>query len=151
MGSLYSRGAVLPENAFMAPATEMIAGGALLLLVSLFLGEWRGLDPSTFSDRSLAAMAYLTVFGSIIAFPAYVWLLQNVAASKVATYSYVNPVIAVFLGWLILDELITPTTVVAVVAIVIAVILITTGKPQRKHSRRSASQPLSSTADEVNS
>ena len=150
MGSLYSRGAVLPENAFMAPATEMIAGGALLLLVSLFLGEWRGLDPSTFSDRSLAAMAYLTVFGSIIAFPAYVWLLQNVAASKVATYSYVNPVIAVFLGWLILDELITPTTVVAVVAIVIAVILITTGKPQRKHSRRSTSQPLSSTADEVN-
>jgi drug/metabolite transporter (DMT)-like permease len=150
MGSLYSRGAVLPENAFMAPAIEMIAGGALLLFVGLLLGEWRGLDTSAFSGRSLAAMAYLTIFGSIIAFPAYVWLLQNVAASKVATYSYVNPVIAVFLGWLILDELITPTTLVAVVAIVIAVILITTGKPQQKQISRPTSQRVSGEADKLN-
>lgn len=148
MGSLYSRGAVLPENAFMAPAIEMIAGGTLLLLVGLLLGEWRGLDISAFSGRSLTALAYLTIFGSIIAFPAYIWLLQNVAASKVATYSYVNPVIAVFLGWLILDELITPTTLVAVVAIVIAVILITRGKP-RQQTDSSASQMISGAAEEL--
>ncbi len=75
---------------------------------------------------SLLATLYLTVFGSIVALTAYVWLLKNVPSTQVATYTYVNPIIAVFLGWQLLGETITPRTLVAVVIIIAAVILITT-------------------------
>ena len=129
LGSLYSRGADLPDNTFMSIAMEMLAGGALLLLAGLLTGEVSSLDVTAISKSSLAAMAYLTLFGSIIAFSAYIWLLKYVPATKVATYTYVNPVIAVFLGWLILDETITPITIAAVVVIILAVVLITTGGP----------------------
>ncbi len=127
LGSLYSRDADLPQNTFMSTAIEMLAGGGLLLLAGLLTGEAGRLDTAAFSPRSLAAFVYLTLFGSIIAFTAYIWLLKNVSATKVATYSYVNPVIAVFLGWLVLDETITPVTLVSVVIIVLAVVLITSG------------------------
>ena len=131
LGSLYSRQAVLPENTFMAISMEMLAGGLLLLLAGLVTGEAGQLQISAFSTRSLAAMAYLTIFGSIIAFTAYIWLLKQVAATKVATYTYVNPVFAVFLGWLILGESITTTTIAAVVVIILAVVLITTERPDK--------------------
>lgn len=131
IGSLYARDAELPDNSFMSTAMEMMAGGGLLLLASLFTGEAVRVDPALFSARSLWAMAYLTLVGSIIGFSAYIWLLDNVEPIKVATYSYVNPVIAVFLGWRILDEPVTPLTLAAVAAIVVAVILITTGGPRK--------------------
>jgi len=131
MGSLYSRGAPLPENHFMSTAIEMICGGAMLLLVGLAGGEAGRLELGAVSRQSLAAMAYLAIFGSLIAFSAYIYLLKNVQPTKVATYSYVNPVIAVFLGWQVLDEVVTPTTIGAVVAIVLAVVLITTARPGR--------------------
>jgi drug/metabolite transporter (DMT)-like permease len=126
LGSLYTRQANLPENLFMATAVEMLAGGFLLLIAGLLTGEATQLNLAAISTRSLAAMGYLTVFGSIVAFTAYVWLLKNVQASKVATYTFVNPVIAVFLGWLILSEAITPQMLVAVPSIILAVVLITT-------------------------
>lgn len=126
LGSLYSRQANLPENAFMATAAEMLTGGFLLVIAGLLTGETARLNLAEISTRSLAAMAYLTVFGSIVAFTAYVWLLKNVQASKVATYTYVNPVIAVFLGWLVLSETITPQMFVAIPSIIVAVVLITT-------------------------
>jgi drug/metabolite transporter (DMT)-like permease len=138
LGSLYSRGADLPDNTFMSIAMEMLAGGALLLLAGLLTGEVSSLDVAAISKSSLAAMAYLTIFGSIVAFSAYIWLLKVVPATKVATYTYVNPVIAVFLGWLILDEMITPITIAAVVVIILAVVLITTGEP----GEAPASQPI---------
>jgi drug/metabolite transporter (DMT)-like permease len=131
IGSLYSRRAELPENTFMATAMEMLAGGALLVLAGLITGETSRLNIAEFSTRSLIAMVYLTVFGSIVAFTAYVWLLQHAPATKVATYTYVNPVFAVFLGWLILSESITVTTIAAVLVIIVGVILITIRDPKR--------------------
>jgi drug/metabolite transporter (DMT)-like permease len=110
----------------MATAVEMLAGGFLLIIAGLLTGETTRLNLAAISPRSLAAMAYLTVFGSIIAFTAYIWLLKTVQAAKVATYTYVNPVIAVFLGWLILSETITPQMLVAIPSIILAVVLITT-------------------------
>jgi drug/metabolite transporter (DMT)-like permease len=105
------------------------------------------MDVAAFSTRSLLAMAYLTVFGSLVAFTAYIWLLQRAPATKVATYTYVNPVIAVLLGWLLLDEAITGTTMVAVLIIVLAVVLITARGPNKVKLRQSivgeASRPES--------
>lgn len=131
-GSLYSRQATLPENTFMGVAMEMLAGGVILIIAGLITGEGSQLMSVEFSTRSLVAMVYLTIFGSMIAFSAYIWLLKHVAATKVATYTYVNPVFAVFLGWFVLNETITPTTIAAVVIIILAVVLITTVKSQSK-------------------
>lgn len=125
LGSLYSRNAELPENIFMATAVEMLCGGSFLIIAGLLTGEPSKLDLAGISLRSLTAMAYLTIFGSIVAFTAYVWLLKTVQAAKVSTYTFVNPVIAVFLGWLILSETITAQTLIAVPSIILAVVLIT--------------------------
>ncbi len=132
MGSLYSRTADMPDNVFMSTALEMLAGGVLLLIAGLFTGETTRLDFAQISTNSLLAMFYLTIAGSIIAFTAYIWLLKRVPAARVATYTYVNPVIAVFLGWLILSEPLSPQIVVAAVIIVLAVVLITTQKTKRE-------------------
>lgn len=141
LGSLYSRGADLPQNIFMATATEMLAGGALLLLAGLLTGEGSRLNLAEFSSRSLLAMLYLTIFGSLVAFTAYIWLLKHVAAAKVSTYTYVNPLIAVVLGWLILSEAITVTTIAAAIIIVLAVILITAAGSHRASKSSKIEEP----------
>jgi len=125
LGSLISRRASLPENVFMSTAAEMLVGGVLLTLAGILTGEAGRLDLQVISSRSLLATLYLAFFGSIIALSSYVWLLQRVAPAKVATYTYVNPVIAVFLGWLVLNEKVTWLMTVAVAVIVLAVVLIT--------------------------
>jgi drug/metabolite transporter (DMT)-like permease len=89
-----------------------------MLAVGLLVGEAGRVDPSSFSVRSLVAFAYLVVFGSIVAYSAYAWLLQNVAISRVSTYAYVNPMIAVLLGWAVLGETISPTMLVGAGVIV---------------------------------
>ncbi len=134
-GSLYSRQAGLAPNIFMASGMEMIAGGIILLIAGLLTGEGSRLDFAAIAPLAWFSFLYLLLFGSIIAYTAYIWLMQNVAASKVATYSYVNPIIAIFLGSLILSEPITPTTIAAMTIIVIAVFLITTS-----HSTRTVSE-----------
>ncbi|MFF8387558.1 EamA family transporter [Streptomyces kanasensis] len=106
-GSFSSARIPMPRNPFTASAYEMMAGGLACALVGLARGEQRGLDLSEVSTRSWAALAYLVVFGSLIAFTAYAWLLQTAPLSLVATYAYVNPVVAVLLGWLVLDEALT--------------------------------------------
>ncbi|WP_175409113.1 EamA family transporter [Streptomyces sp. TRM64462] len=106
-GSFSSSRIPMPRNPFTASAYEMAAGGLGCLLVGLARGEQRGLDLSAVSARSWTALAYLIVFGSLIAFTAYAWLLQRAPLSLAATYAYVNPVVAVLLGWLILDETLT--------------------------------------------
>lgn len=88
------------------------------------MGEPADLDPAGWSSRSLVALLYLLVFGSLFAFTAYVWLLQNAPISRVATYAYVNPVIALVLGWLILSEEITTTMLVGAAVIVTSVAFI---------------------------
>ncbi|MCQ0023460.1 EamA family transporter [Streptomyces somaliensis DSM 40738] len=106
-GSFSSSRIPMPRNPFTASAYEMLAGGLGCALVGLVRGEQRGLDLADVSTRSWTALAYLVVFGSLIAFTAYAWLLQNAPLSLTATYAYVNPVVAVVLGWLILDEALT--------------------------------------------
>jgi drug/metabolite transporter (DMT)-like permease len=128
IGSLYSRDADMPKNSFMLSGMEMIMGGAVLLVVGLFIGEAQRLHLAAIPPLSWLAFLYLLVFGSIIGFSAYTYLLKNVSAAKASTYSYVNPVIAVYLGWLILNEPISATTIVAMGIIVVAVILITTSQ-----------------------
>ncbi|MBI4393892.1 MAG: EamA family transporter [Euryarchaeota archaeon] len=127
MGSLYSRSARLPSDPILAIGMEMLAGGALLTMAGAGMGEFSRVDVAAISSRSLLAFLYLTTFGSIIAFTCYVWLLRVSTPAKVSTYAYVNPVIALFLGWALASEGITPRTLAAAAVIIVAVAIITTG------------------------
>jgi drug/metabolite transporter (DMT)-like permease len=120
-GSLYSRGAALPSRPLVSAGLASLCGGILLLAASLVTGE---LPRATFSAEAMLAVGYLVVVGSLVGFTAYVWLLRVAPISLVATYAYVNPVVAVFLGWLLLDEEITLQMVAAGGAVVVAVALI---------------------------
>jgi drug/metabolite transporter (DMT)-like permease len=113
-----------PRDPLASTAVQMLAGSALLLLLAVAFGEPSRADPSTFSTASLAAMAYLVVFGSLIAFSAYTWLLQHTSVSVVATYAYVNPVVAVCLGAVVLSEAVTPSMLIGAVIILAAVAFI---------------------------
>lgn len=131
-GSLYSRRAPLPPSPLLGTAMEMLGGGACLAVAGLLSGEWHRLDLAAASPRSLLAVAYLVIFGSLVGFTAYVWLLKVSTPPLVATYAYVNPVVAVFLGWAFAGEPVTARTLLAAAVIVGAVVLITThrAKPQ---------------------
>src|SRR3982751_3329047 len=130
-GSLYARGASLPSNPLQAAAMQMLCAGVFLGVAGLASGEGNDGDASSFTAKPLIAFAYLVVVGSLIAFSAYAWLLKNVRISVVATYAFVNPVVAVALGTLFLGESIGWSTVIAGAAIVTAVVLIVTAKPPR--------------------
>ena len=104
----------------------MIAGGSLLLLLALVAGDFKRLDLANASWVSIGAFAYLMLFGSLISFTAYSWLLKNVTTARASTYAYVNPVVAVLLGWLIANEPLTRKMMVAAAIIVGSVVLITT-------------------------
>jgi drug/metabolite transporter (DMT)-like permease len=121
VGSLYSRGAALPKRPLVAAGLASICGGVLLFVASAITGE---LFSATFTAEGLLALVYLIVVGSLVGFTAYVWLLRVAQTSLVATYAYVNPVVAVFLGWLLLDEEITLQMATAGAAVVVAVALI---------------------------
>lgn len=127
IGSIYARRATLPANAFVATGMEMLCGGVLLLVAGAARGELAGLDPAAFTGRSLAAFGYLVVFGSLVGFTAYIWLLGVSSPARVSTYAYVNPVVAVFLGWAMAGEALTARVLVAAAVIVAAVAVITTG------------------------
>jgi drug/metabolite transporter (DMT)-like permease len=137
-GSLYARRAPLPRSGLLGTAMEMLAGGAALGLVGLLVGEAGRTDPTAFTFPSLLALAYLVVFGSIVAFTAYTWLLARVAVTTVATYAYVNPVVAVALGALLLNEPITPRTLLASGVIIAAVIAMVSGRDRTAATERSA-------------
>lgn len=130
VGSLYAIGAPLPASGAQAAGMQMLAGGALLSATGLATGEWGRLDPGAVSLSSALAFGYLTIFGSIVAFSAYGWLLKNTTPTRASTYAYVNPVVAVFLGWALKDEKVTTYTLLATVTIVGAVAWITVS--QRK-------------------
>jgi drug/metabolite transporter (DMT)-like permease len=121
LGSFSSRRVPLPANALLSTAIQMFGGGLTLLVAGLALGEAPDVHPDRFSTDSLLAFAYLIFIGSLVAYTAYVWLLQNAPISKVATYAYVNPVIAIFLGWSILSENVTATMLIGAVVIVCSV------------------------------
>lgn len=129
-GSLYSKHVPNTASPWMNAAAQMLCGGAGLLLIGIFLGEpWRA-QWSAVTARSLWALAYLIVFGSWIAFSAYVWLLQVSTPSRISTYAYVNPVIAVFLGWAFLGEVVTSRMFLGMLVILGGVIIITLPQPQ---------------------
>lgn len=130
-GSLYSRKAVLPPSPLLATSMEMLAGAAALFLLSALSGEFQRFDPSVVSARSLLSVCYLAVFGSIIGFSAYVWLLRVAHASRVATYAYVNPVIALLLGWSLAGEAFTLPMLIAAAVIILAVVLIITSQSRQ--------------------
>jgi drug/metabolite transporter (DMT)-like permease len=123
-GSFASPRIRLPADPLVSTAWQMLLGGAVIVLVGLALGETGDVDVDAFSTRSVVALAYLIVFGSWLAYSAYAWLLQNAPISKVSTYAYVNPVVAIVLGYLVLDELITPITLVGAAIIVVSVALV---------------------------
>jgi drug/metabolite transporter (DMT)-like permease len=124
IGSLYARRAPLPSSVFVATAIEMIAGGTLLLLTSAATREWAGFSLAAVSLRSLLALGYLIVAGSLLGFSAYVFLLSATTPARVSTYAYVNPVVAVFLGWALLSEPVSARMLIAAAIIVAAVALI---------------------------
>ena len=126
-GSVYGLAAARPRSPAMSASVPMLTGGAILLAVGTARGEWTGLSPAAFSAPSLLAFAYLIVFGSVVAFTAYSWLISNVSPTLVATYAFVNPVVAVFLGWALGGEVVTLRTVVGAAVIVSGVVLITVG------------------------
>jgi drug/metabolite transporter (DMT)-like permease len=126
IGSLYAARADLPASPRQATAIEMLVGGAGLVLVGTFTGEPARLDLAAVTPLSWAALAYLVVFGSLLAFSAYVWLLRVAPPSKVATYAYVNPVVALVLGWAFAGEELTARTLIAAAVILASVGLIVT-------------------------
>ena len=130
--SLYSRTAPLPRRPLVGAGMEMLIGGAVLVAAGVLRGELTLLRPEDFSAQSLLALLYLIVIGSWVGFTSYVWLLRNARTSLVSTYAYVNPIVAVFLGWAILDETMTARLIVAAAITLLGVaIIISTGGTTR--------------------
>jgi drug/metabolite transporter (DMT)-like permease len=125
LGSIYSRHAGTPASPFLSTAMQMLAGGVALLVLSVSVGEPWAFDVHGVSAHSLLGLLYLIVFGSIVAFSAYIWLLRVSTPAGVSTYAYVNPVVAVFLGWALASEPLTLRIGVAAAIIVSGVALIT--------------------------
>jgi drug/metabolite transporter (DMT)-like permease len=139
-GSVYARKASLPKTPLLGSGMEMLAGGVLLLLASLISLEWVGFQPSNVSFLSLVSFIYLIVFGSLVGFSSYVWLLTKTTTARVSTYAYVNPVVAVFLGYFLAGEQLTLRTLIASSVIVIAVVVITTYRSRQIVQRSERSE-----------
>lgn len=135
LGSIYSRHAKHGANPFLASSLQMLGGGLALAVVALLHGDFDQFDAARITPRAWVAFAYLTVIGSLVGFSTFVWLMKHSTPARVATYAYVNPIVAVFLGWLILDEPINPRTLVAAAIIVAAVVIITTQKARAAKPR----------------
>jgi drug/metabolite transporter (DMT)-like permease len=126
IGSIYSKHHPIPRSAMLGVAMQMVAGGTALLLVAGISGEYRELHLAQVTLRSWLALGYLAVFGSALGFSAYIYILKHGIAAHVATYAFVNPVVALFLGWLLGGEALTLRTILASVVILMAVILVIT-------------------------
>ena len=123
-GSVVSKSVPLPKSPFLATSMEMIAGGVLLLLTALAAGQFADFRPTQVSADAVLAWLFLVVFGSLVGFTAYIWLLGVTSIAKAGTYAYVNPIVAVFLGWAILDEPVTGRTLIAALVILAGVALV---------------------------
>lgn len=127
-GSIYGLRASTPRSSLLTAGMQMLSGSLALFVVGIIRGEWTTFDPVAVSQTSVLALFYLLVFGSLIGFTAYSWLLKNAQPSMVATYAYVNPVVAVLLGWGIAGESLTSQMLIGAFIIVISVALITAQK-----------------------
>jgi drug/metabolite transporter (DMT)-like permease len=126
-GSVYAQHAAIPASPLLATGMEMLAGGVLLTLAALATGG-ASVDVGAVTVRSMLALLYLIVFGSFVGFTAYIWLLKVAPPARVSTYAYVNPIVAVLLGWAVLGEPLTPRTWAAAGIIVGGVAIITLSK-----------------------
>jgi drug/metabolite transporter (DMT)-like permease len=140
-GSLYAAGRERTADPLLGVSMQMLCGGVLLGVMGA--GQWSRVDPGAVTGRSLAALAYLVVVGSIVGYTAYAWLLHHASPSLVSTYAYVNPVVAVLLGALLAGERLTVPTAAGGAVVIVAVMLIVTARPAREpaHGER-APEPL---------
>jgi drug/metabolite transporter (DMT)-like permease len=138
VGSIYSRHSK-PGPPFTAAAAQMLCGSLALAVVAAARGEMTNFDLSAVSDRSWIAFGYLVIIGSLVGFSTFVWLMKHSTPARVSTYAYVNPVVAVFLGWLVLHEPISGRTLYSAAIIVVAVVIVTTQKDKKP---RPAMTPL---------
>jgi drug/metabolite transporter (DMT)-like permease len=139
-GSLYSKHGQMPGSPLLGAAMQSLTGGIALWAVGAISGETKTLHLAAVSTRSWIALAYLIFFGSMMGFTAYIYILKHSTATRVATYAFVNPVVALFLGWLILGESITLRTILAAAVILAAVLLVITA-PHRKPLDATAAVP----------
>src|SRR3954468_6760396 len=127
VGVVYSRRAALPRDPYLNASLPMIAGGVLLFLAAGIAGEFAGFHPGRISLRSGLSLGYLVMFGSVIAYSAYMWLLEHRSPTLVATHTFVNPVVAVILGWLLASEALGVRTIVAGTLIIAAIMFVGRG------------------------
>jgi drug/metabolite transporter (DMT)-like permease len=132
LGSLYGSRAESVKSPVLGAGMQMLSGGVLMLLIGTVSGEWTAFDITQVSASSWLALAYLIAFGAIVAYTAYSWLLKNSSPAMVSTYAYVNPAIAVFLGWAIAGETLTGQMLLGAAIIVGSVALITSHKKDKK-------------------
>ena len=131
-GSIYSQKATLPTSVMLSTAMQMLSGGLVLIIVATLFGEWQQFHTETLSSRSLLAFAYLVFIGSLVGFSAYVWLLKNVSPYLASTYAFVNPMVALFLGYFFADEVLSVKALIATVLIISAVVMITLSKAKKR-------------------
>ena len=123
-GTIFMRMVKHPENSYAKITIQMLASGIVAMIVSLVIGEGSDFQPAEVTLTSWLALAYLVIFGTIIAFSAYIWLIQVRPATQVGTYAYVNPIVATLLGWSMRDEPITTQTVIALFIILLGVFMV---------------------------
>ena len=142
-GSVYSKHAGgLSGSPLLGAAMQSLSGGVALWIAGILSGEVRGFHFAAVTPRSWLALAYLIAFGSMVGFTAYIYILKKSTATRVATYAFVNPVVALFLGWLLVGESITLRTVIAAAVILTAVLLVITARhPEQAPARRRAAAP----------
>ncbi len=128
IGSFWSRDAELPSWGLLTTGMEMLGGGALLLLVGMLSGELSHFDVRQVSRESAVGLAYLITFGSLLGFTSYIWLLDKVSPARLGTYAYVNPIIAVLLGWAFAGEKLSLRAGVAAAIVICAVAMITSAR-----------------------
>ena len=131
IGSFWSRDAALPASGLLTTGMEMLGGGILLLVAGAVSGEFGRFDTQEVSRASAVGLAYLITFGSLLGFTSYIWLLDKVSPARLGTYAYVNPVVAVVLGWAVAGERLSLRTGVAAAIVICAVALITTARTNR--------------------
>ena len=136
-GTIYAGHAPRTPNHLQSTAMQMLAGGVILCVVGILHGDWAEVDPGAVTLRSVVAVAYLVLFGSILAFSAYNWLVRATTPARLATYAYVNPVIAVALGWSLGGEPISSRALLAG-AIIVGSVAITLGRPSASPSQEDA-------------
>jgi drug/metabolite transporter (DMT)-like permease len=144
-GSLYSKHGTLPGSAMLSMSMQCLAGGMALWMGGLLTGEVQRFHITAISMRSWLAVAYLIVFGSGIGFTAYIYILKNSTAARVATYAFVNPVVALLLGWMFAGEALTLRTIAAAAVILAAVVLVITA-PHRAAAAKMEPAPCPSEA-----